>query len=93
MITAKYVRRYEDHPLKEFLARGLLVTLNTDDPVLFDIELNDEYSQSAEKLGLGAKGVAMLLRNGIKASFMDEKRKTAALAELELALTAAAVTP
>jgi adenosine deaminase len=89
VVTGKYVRRYEDHPIKEFLARGLAATLNTDDPILFTIELNEEYQRCAEKLALGKEGIAVLLRNGIRASFMDESRKTAALGELESAIKAA----
>jgi len=86
IVTGKYVRLYKQHPIKEFLKRGILATLNTDDPVLFDVELNEEYCRAAVKIGLGEAGVIALLRNGIRATFMDEKRKTAALAELESAI-------
>jgi adenosine deaminase len=85
VVTGKYVRRYEEHPLKDFLKRGLLATLNTDDPNLFDIELNAEYEKTSEILGLGLEGVALLMRNGIRASFMDDARKAAALGRLEAA--------
>jgi adenosine deaminase len=90
LVTGKYVRRFEDHPIKAFLEQGLLATLNTDDPVLFDVELNEEYFRAAESVGLGRKGVATLLRNGIRATFMSEEGKAAALAELEAALRAEA---
>lgn len=86
VVTGKYVRRYEDHPIKEFLNRGILVTLNTDDPVLFDVELHEEYERARDKIGLGQDGALVLLRNGIRATFMNEKGKAAALAELETAL-------
>jgi adenosine deaminase len=86
VVTGKYVRRYEEHPLKAFLERGLLATLNTDDPNLFDIELNKEFENASERVGVGMDGLAVLMRNGIRASFMDERRKAASLAKLELAL-------
>lgn len=89
VITGKYVRRYEEHPIRAFLERGLLATLNTDDPVLFDIELDEEYIRAADKIGLGEDGAIALLRNGIKATFMSEKRKAAAMAELDAAIKAA----
>jgi len=85
VITGKYVRRYEDHPLRAFYDRGLVVTLNTDDPVLFDIELDEEYRRVADKLGFDRAGIAKLLENGIRASFMDEAGKKAALARLAAA--------
>jgi adenosine deaminase len=89
VVTGKYVRRYEDHPIGEFLTRGLVATLNTDDPVLFDIELNEEYRRASEKTGLGPAGVGALLRNGVKASFLDDSRKKEALARLDSALAKA----
>lgn len=89
VVTGKYVRHHEDHPIKEFLARGVNATLNTDDPVLFDVELNEEYRRVADKIGLGEEGAFTLLRNGIRSTFMDEERKVSALAELESAITAA----
>jgi adenosine deaminase len=89
VVTGKYVRRYDEHPIKDFMSRGLLVTLNTDDPVLFDIELTEEYRRASDKIGIGEDGILRLLRDGIRSTFMDEKRKTAALAELESAIKAA----
>jgi adenosine deaminase len=89
IVTGKYVQRYEDHPIAEYLRRGMLATLNTDDPVLFDIELDEECIRASDRIGLGEDGVFALLRNGIKASFMAEDRKAAATAELDGAIKAA----
>jgi adenosine deaminase len=89
VVTGKYVRRYDEHPIKDFLSRGLVATLNTDDPVLFDVELTEEYRRASEKIGIDEQGVLTLLRNGVRASFMDEKRKAAALDKLESAIAAA----
>lgn len=86
VITGKYVHTYEEHPIKTFYERGLLVTLNTDDPVLFDVELEQEYRSVEERLGFDAKGIADLLRNGVRATFMDDTRKKSALERLESAL-------
>jgi adenosine deaminase len=88
VITGKYVRRYEDHPLRPYFDRGLLVTLNTDDPVLFDIELDEEFRRVADKLAFDRAGILRLLDNGISASFMDEAGKKAARARLEAASVA-----
>ena len=90
VVTGKYVRRYDEHPIKDFLSRGLVATLNTDDPVLFDIELTEEYRRASEKIGIDDDGILKLLRNGVKASFMDEKRKAEALDKLETELKSVA---
>jgi adenosine deaminase len=89
VVTGKYVRRFSEHPIKDFLSRGMPVTLNTDDPVLFDVELNEEYRRASEKIGIQEEGILRLLRCGISSTFMDEKRKAATLASLEAALAAA----
>jgi adenosine deaminase len=89
VITGKYVRAYAQHPIKSFLERGIAATLNTDDPVLFDIELVEEYRRASEQIGIDGAGIAALLRNGVRATFMDEKRKAAALKRLEGAMDAA----
>jgi adenosine deaminase len=88
VVTGKYVRRYEDHPIKAFLEKGMLATLNTDDPVLFDVELNEEYLRASEKIALGENGVLQLLRNGIASTFMGEARKKTLLAALSSAVEA-----
>jgi adenosine deaminase len=89
VVTGKYVRRYDEHPIKDFLSRGLIVTLNTDDPVLFDVELNEEYRRASDKIGIDEAGILRLLRDGVRATFMDELGKAAALARLEAAIAAA----
>lgn len=86
VVTGKYVRRYDEHPIKDFLSRGMIATLNTDDPVLFDVELNEEYRNASDKIGIGEDGIMQLLRYGVRATFMDEKQKAAALAKLESAI-------
>jgi adenosine deaminase len=85
VITGKYVKRYEDHPMLTFFRQGLMVTLNTDDPVLFNVELVDEYRLVAEKLGFTRAEMVQIARNGFIASFMDPVAKKAALASLEKA--------
>lgn len=85
VVTGKYVQRYEDHPLLPFFRDGIVVTLNTDDPVLFNVELADEFRLVSERLGLNKAEMVQIARNGILASFMDAPAKRAALARLDAA--------
>ena len=75
IITGKYVQTYEKHPIKQFMDEGLFVTVNTDDPMLFDIDLNGEYESLAETFNLEADTVIGLAENAIRASFMDDSSK------------------
>jgi adenosine deaminase/aminodeoxyfutalosine deaminase len=59
----------EEHPLAEYLERGLMVTLNTDDPEMFETTLNGEYELAAQTFGLGESELAKLAENSRKAAF------------------------
>jgi adenosine deaminase len=81
--TKKYVKRYEDHPIRAFFDRGIRTTLNTDDPILFNVELNDEYERMAKHLEFGRDGLLALAKIGLEATFMPPERKAEALLKLE----------
>jgi adenosine deaminase len=82
-VCTRQVPSMAAHPLPRLLEDGLYVTLNSDDPPMFNTTLTNEYRVAARDLGLGADGVAELARNGIRASFLPESRKQALLAELD----------
>lgn len=59
----------EKHPLPRYLESGLMVTLNTDDPEMFETTLNGEYELAARTFGLGEVELAKLAENSRKAAF------------------------
>ncbi|MBB1242063.1 adenosine deaminase [Streptomyces durbertensis] len=82
-IATRAVTDLEQHPLKEMVAAGVLVTINSDDPPMFGTDLNTEYHIAARLLGLDAAGVAGLAKNAVEASFLDEVGKKALRAEID----------
>jgi len=58
------------HPMKQFLAHGLLATLNTDDPVISDIDLKFEFEQAAPKAGLTADDIAKAQANALEIAWL-----------------------
>lgn len=76
-------RSYADHPLPEFLQRGLMVTLNSDDPAMFGSSLTDEYKLCPDKFDMGWEEIRMLCLNGVKASFLPDLDKRSLLEEFE----------
>jgi adenosine deaminase len=65
------------HNLKELMRRGLLVTINSDDPAYFGGYIGDNYAACARELGLTRDEVIALAKNSFSASFLgkDDKQR------------------
>ncbi len=74
-LALKVIDKLEDHPLQEMLQKGLLVTINSDDPAYFGGHLNDNYVRIAEALDLSKKEVVQLAKNSFKGSFLTEEEQ------------------
>ncbi|MGO4417978.1 adenosine deaminase [Streptomyces sp. MCAF7] len=87
-IATRAVATLDEHPLREMVEAGVLVTINSDDPPMFGTDLNTEYAVAARLLDLDAAGVAALAKNAVEASFLDPAGKARLSAEID-AYTAA----
>ncbi|MFI9582575.1 adenosine deaminase [Streptomyces sp. NPDC052236] len=87
-IATRAVTDLDQHPIKEMVAAGVQVTINSDDPPMFGSDLNNEYAVAARLLDLDERGVAELAKNAVRASFLDEAGKARITAEID-AYTAA----
>jgi len=74
------------HPLRRMMDRGLMVTVNSDDPAYFGGYVNQNYRAVSDALKLGRDDVAAIVRNGIKASLMSLSEKDQVLAEIDRVL-------
>ena len=63
-----------------FQKTGLLATLNTDDPVISDIDLKFEFDQAAPAAGLTADEVAQAQANALEIAFLTPAERAALLA-------------
>jgi adenosine deaminase len=68
------------------LDRGLLATLNSDDPAYFGGYLEDNFTAIDQALGLGRDQLAVIARNGFAAMFLPPAEKEAALADFDRSL-------
>lgn len=75
--------RMVDHNLARLLARGLCVTINSDDPAYFGGYLADNYRAIADALPLGAAELKALARNAIRAAWLEPARKAELLARVD----------
>lgn len=61
-------RRLAEHPFPHLDRMGLLVTVNSDDPPLFNTNLCQEYALLAAEFGYGPLDIARIARNAFVAS-------------------------
>ena len=61
-----------EHPLPKLLAEGLYVTINSDDPPMFNTTLTDEYLKIADAFGFGVETIEQLVINAVRASLLPE---------------------
>ena len=79
-VQTNTVPGFAAHPLKQFLARGLLATINTDDPVISGIDLPHEYEVAAPAAGLSEAQVRQAQRNALEVAYLTAAEKVALLA-------------
>jgi adenine deaminase len=69
------VNDIKDHPLPSMLQKGLLATINSDDPAYFGGYINENYLAVSNILNNDPKLLAQLASNSFKAAFIDESLK------------------
>jgi len=63
---------YASHPAKTFLEKGIVFTLNTDDPGISGIDLAYEYNVAAPAAGFSQEQIRQLQANALEAAFISE---------------------
>jgi adenosine deaminase len=72
---------YTAHPLRRLYEAGVPITINADDPPLFNTTLNDEVELLATAFDLSLDKIDTILLNGVRYSFLPADRKRALEAE------------
>ncbi|MBX3065467.1 MAG: adenosine deaminase [Anaerolineae bacterium] len=67
----------EEHNLPRLLECGLNVSLNSDDPAIFNTSLTGEYQKCVETFALNADHVQQLILNGVHAALLPVDEKSA----------------
>jgi aminodeoxyfutalosine deaminase len=65
----------QEHPVKKFFDEGLMITLSTDDPAMFQTSLNKEFEIAQQEFGFSEEHLRELARNSIEASFLPVEKK------------------
>lgn len=69
------VSSLERHPIRDFFEKGIKVTVNTDDPSMFNTDMNNEYLQLHRQLDFTVSELFRLTLNALDSSFLSETRK------------------
>ena len=71
------------HNLKAMLQKGLLVTVNSDDPAYFGGYVNENYIEAAKALQLDRNDIIQLAKNSFTASSLSKIHKQLYLTEID----------
>lgn len=66
---------YTEHPVKRLIDAGCIVSLNTDDPVLFQTTLTEEYSHAIRNCGLDLLDIRKTILDSLRSSYLTDGEK------------------
>jgi aminodeoxyfutalosine deaminase len=67
-------KKLQEHPVKKFFDQGLMITLSTDDPAMFQTSLNKEFEIAQQEFNFSEEHLRELARNSIEASFLPVEK-------------------
>ena len=79
---------YAAHPLRRLWDAGVYLTINSDDPPLFNTTLNQEYRLLIDHFGFDAAMLEQITLNALRASFLPTAQKDTLEQEFLAAFTA-----
>lgn len=74
-VVLKLIDDIKNHPLKEMLDAGLLVTINSDDPAFFGGYIAENYYAAYKDIHLSLDDLVVCAYNSINGSFADQALK------------------
>lgn len=72
---------FEDHPVKDMVARGLKVSLNSDDPPCFHTDIGREFTIAVPAMGFSTEQAAQFCLDAVEGSWLPDADKTVLRAE------------
>jgi adenosine deaminase len=74
-VQTRAAASYEAHPLRRYFDAGLVVVLNTDNRLMSDTTLTDEYVHAAEHLDFTFDELAKVALNGFESAFLPHEQR------------------
>ncbi|HLJ87952.1 MAG TPA: adenosine deaminase [Candidatus Angelobacter sp.] len=73
----------QEHPVRSMFENGLMITLNSDDPEMFQSSLNDEYELARREFAFTDDHLREIARNSFEASFLPPQQKLEFLQKID----------
>jgi len=83
-VKLKAVDDMSNHNVLKLLKKGLLVTVNSDDPAYFGGYLNTNFKAMVDNLEINREQITQLIKNSFIASFLDDEKKLEYLKKCDL---------
>ncbi len=74
-IKTQVCKTFKEHPVRNYFKNGLMVTINSDDPTMFDTSITNEYLVLIKEFEFSLEEIRKINLNSIEASFMPNNKK------------------
>jgi len=82
-VLSGIVPSLSDHPLPDLIKRQLDVTINTDDPIICNINLTDEIYNAVKYMNLSLDDIKRSILRAAKASFLPDSERDALVSQFQ----------
>ncbi len=82
-VKLRNVDKIENHPIKIMLNKGLVATVNSDDPAYFGGYMNENYQAITDALNLSKDDLYQLSLNSFNSAFLDTEEKAGLIGKLD----------
>ena len=69
------IKSIKEHPIRYFIKHGINVSVNSDDPSMFNTDINNEYLQLHRELGFTVDELMRISLDSVETSFLPPKKK------------------
>ncbi|UCH61949.1 MAG: adenosine deaminase [Fidelibacterota bacterium] len=81
------VNSIREHPIRKYYEHGLIISVNTDDPKMFNTTLAEEYRLLVQKCGFSRREICEIILLGIRSSWLPEEKKNSLVKKFEQELS------